>query len=131
MFDDYNEEKTDEIEPIPLQNISSNTLKRVFEYCSHYIDYKPHPWELRYSDDIDTSEEHGFDADFLKLYDNSENLPELFSIIVATEYLDCKRLLQVCCKKVTYLMKGKDNDEMREFFNIENELTYAEITEIS
>lgn len=128
MIDDlgYNEDDG----PIPLPSIDSPTLERVKEFCEHYVNYVPRQWELNWPDEIDPSEPHGFDAEFIDKYDKKENMQELFNLIYAANYLDNKRLLNLCCKKVAMTIKDKSVEEIREYLNVENDFTPEEWEEV-
>ena len=51
---------------------------------------------------------------------------ELFELIMASNYLDIKPLLELACAKVASLIKNKSIEEIRKFFNIENDFTPEE-----
>ena len=51
---------------------------------------------------------------------------ELFELIKASNYLDIKPLLELACAKVASLIKNKSIEEIRKFFNIENDFTPEE-----
>lgn len=111
--------KEDEEEVIPLANVKSNTLKLVLQWATAHKDDEPQE-ELdtleRCSDDIPS-----WDVEFMKMDQGS-----LFELILAANYLDIKGLLDVSCKTVANMMKGKSPSEIRAKFNIVNDFTPAE-----
>ncbi|KAK8138220.1 Skp1 family protein [Apiospora sp. TS-2023a] len=54
----------------------------------------------------------------------------LFEIILASNYLDIKPLLDVGCKTVANMIKGKSPEEIRKTFNITNDFTPEEEEQI-
>ena len=72
------------------------------------------------SDDISS-----WDMDFLKV-----DQVTLFELILAANYLDIKGLLDVGCKTVANMIKGKSPEEIRKTFNIKNDFSPAEEEQI-
>ncbi|KAI9092688.1 S-phase kinase-associated protein 1A-like protein [Phlyctochytrium arcticum] len=116
-------------EPVPLANVTSSILSKVIEYCQHHKDdpiptadeekesYEP---ARRKADDIEE-----WDATFIQMGNE-----ELFEIILAANYLDIKPLLDLGCKTVANMLKGKTPEQIRELFNIENDFTPEEEEQI-
>ncbi|KAI8818259.1 putative negative regulator sulfur controller-3 [Fimicolochytrium jonesii] len=123
------EDVGDASEPIPLPNVSSSILKRVIDYCTHHKDDPVAATE----DDKDAFESSRkkpedideWDANFIKGTND-----ELFDIILAANYLDIKSLLDLGCKTVANMLKGKTPEQIREMFNIENDFTPEEEDQI-
>ncbi|KAJ3364180.1 hypothetical protein AMAG_15409 [Allomyces macrogynus ATCC 38327] len=112
---------------IPLPNVTARVLKKVIEYCEHHKNDPMPPAEedelgdeRRRSDDIDE-----WDADYI---DVEQEL--LFEIILAANYMDIKPLLDLGCKTVANMIKGKTTEEIRKTFNITCDFTAEEEEQI-
>ena len=55
---------------------------------------------------------------------------ELFELILASNYLDIKPLLELTCAKVATMIKNKSIPDIRKFFSIENDFTPEEEAQI-
>jgi S-phase kinase-associated protein 1 len=99
---------------IPLQNISSNALKKVIEYCEYHLDDKE-------EDEKKGTEISAWDKDFFNVEQS-----HLFELILAANFLDIKPMLDVTCKTVANIIKGKSPEEIRKTFNIQNDFTPEE-----
>ncbi|TRM62577.1 Skp1 family, dimerization domain-containing protein [Schizophyllum amplum] len=115
-------------QPIPLPNVSSSVLKKVLEYCEH------HRGEPLPTPDTDQSQDETrkrttdiseWDQKFINV-----DQEMLFEIILAANYLDIKPLLDVGCKTVANMIKGKTPEEIRKLFNIVNDFTPEEEAQI-
>ncbi|KAG9030578.1 hypothetical protein FS842_004366 [Serendipita sp. 407] len=113
--------------PIPLPNVTSPVLKKVLEYCDHHQ-----------TDPLPTGDEPSADESRRRTTDISEwdqkfidvDQEMLFEIILAANHLDIKPLLDVGCKTVANMIKGKSPEEIRKLFNIVNEFTPEEEAQI-
>jgi len=110
----------EEDEPVPLPNVNAAILKKVIQWCTYHKDDPPPPEDdenkEKRTDDISS-----WDAEFLKVDQGT-----LFELILAANYLDIKGLLDVTCKTVANMIKGKTTEEIRKTFNIKNDFTPAE-----
>ncbi|KAG2356651.1 Skp1 family, dimerization domain-containing protein [Suillus spraguei] len=102
-------------ESVPLANVSSTVLSKVIEYCEH------HRGEPLPSADADQNQDKTrkrttdigeWDQEFMTV-----DHKMLFDIIIAANYLNIKSLLELGCKVVANLIKGKTPDEIRRLFN--------------
>jgi len=114
----------DRAETIPLPNVRGEILKLVVQWCIQHKDDPPMPEEddarEKRTDDIPQ-----WDQTFLQV-----DQPILFDLILAANYLDIKGLLDVCCKTVANMIKGKTPEEIRKNFNIKNDFSPAEEEQI-
>ena len=112
-------------EQIPLPNVKRPILEKVIQFCTHLKDHQPPEIEkpLR-STDMASVVDPWF-AEFINLEQEV-----LFELIMASNYLDIKALLELACAKVASLIKNKSIEEIRKFFNIENDFTPEEEAQI-
>ncbi|KAJ3402886.1 hypothetical protein HDU80_004665 [Chytriomyces hyalinus] len=111
-------------QPIPLPNVAGAILQKVIEYATMHKDDPPSAPETEAkpstSEDIEDR-----DKQFLTVDQGT-----LFEIILAANYLDMKSLLDVGCKTVANMIKGKTVEEVRALFNIVNDFTPEEEEQI-
>ncbi|KYG40474.1 hypothetical protein M433DRAFT_138700 [Acidomyces richmondensis BFW] len=104
-------------EPIPIMNVSETMLRKVLEWCKHHKD-----------DPAVTVDE---DAESRKKTTDIDDWDRNFmQIILAANYMDIKALLDVGCKTVANMIKGKCPEEIRKTFNIQNDFTPEEEEQI-
>lgn len=111
---------------IPLPNVSSTILAKVIDYCQHYHDVEmmtPISTPLS-STKLDDMVQNWY-VDYVKV---SKNI--LFDLVSAANFMDVKPLLDLTCLAVSIMIKGKSAIELREMFNISNELTAEEEQQI-
>jgi len=119
-----NEEEGGEQEIIPLQNVNGSILKKVLQWCQYHKDDPP-PLEEDDNKEKRTDDIPSWDQEFLKVDQGT-----LFELILAANYLDIKGLLDVTCKTVANMIKGKTPEEIRKTFNIKNDFTPEEEEQI-
>uniref|UniRef100_A0A8C0DBR4 S-phase kinase-associated protein 1 n=1 Tax=Balaenoptera musculus TaxID=9771 RepID=A0A8C0DBR4_BALMU len=96
-------------DPVPLPNVNAAILKKVIQWCTHHkVDPPP---------EYDENKE-------------KEAQGALFELILAANYLDIKGLLDVTCKTVANMIKGKTPEEIRRTFNIKNDFTEEEEAQV-
>lgn len=122
MMQDLPEQQSDD-EAIPLPNVNGNILHKVIEWCKHHKNDAP----VGDEDDSEkrTDDIPSWDQEFLKVDQGT-----LFELIMAANYLDIKRLLDLCCKNVANMIKGKTAEEIRKTFNIKNDFTQEEEAQV-
>ncbi|KAI0028162.1 Skp1 family, dimerization domain-containing protein [Vararia minispora EC-137] len=113
-------------QPIPLPNVSSSVMRKVLQYCEHHRGEKlPTTEEYQDENRKRTTDISEWDQKFI-----SVDQEMLFEIILAANYLDIKPLLDVGCKTVANMIKGKSPEEIRKLFNIVNDFTPEEEAQI-
>lgn len=119
MVEDLGLEEGDE-EIVPLPNVNSAILRKVIQWATYHKDDPPLP-EDEENKEKRTDDISSWDSDFLKVDQGT-----LFELILAANYLDIKGLLDVTCKTVANMIKGKTPEEIRKTFNIRNDFNPAE-----
>jgi S-phase kinase-associated protein 1 len=120
MLEDLGIEDDDQ-EVVPLPNVNSTILKKVIAWAEYHKDDPPPPGEDEENRERRTDDVSQWDQDFLKVDQGT-----LFELIQAANYLDIKGLLDVTCKTVANMIKGKTPEEIRKTFNIKNDFTPEE-----
>lgn len=114
----------DDDEPIPIQNVSGGILRRVIQWATYHRNDKSEVEEEdtreKRSDDISA-----WDSDFLKVDQGT-----LFELLLAANFLGIEGLLDAACKTVANQIKGKNPEEIRKTFNIQNDFTPEEEEEV-
>ena len=117
MLEDLGIEEEGPDNEVPLPNVNAPILQKVIEWATQHKDDLPPPQE-------DESAQRGtgdWDKDFLNV---DEGI--LFELILAANYLDIKGLLDVACKSVGNMIRGKTPEQIRQHFNIKNDLSPEE-----
>ena len=115
----------DDIIEFTANNVKGNILKKIVEYLEHYKDTEPKEIERplpsqNFKECVDE-----FDFNFTEI-----DLDMIFEIILASNYLDIKPLLELASAKVASILKGKTTEEIRRTFAITNEFTPEEEQQI-
>ena len=112
-------------EQIPLPNVKRPILEKVIDFCKHLKDHQPPEIEKPLRSTDMASVVDPWYAEYINLEQEV-----LFELIMASNYLDIKPLLELACAKVASLIKNKSIEEIRKFFNIENDFTPEEEAQI-
>ncbi|KAF8987581.1 Skp1 family, dimerization domain-containing protein, partial [Cyathus striatus] len=119
-------------QPIALENVTSDILRKVLEFCEYHrsdplpSDEEPseqHQWFNSTKRQPDICE---WDSNFVAAMDRDT----LLDIVLAANSLDIKPLLDAGCKNIADKIRGKTTGEIREFFNVPNDLTPEEEEQI-
>lgn len=126
MLENFDFGEDCECPPVPVPNIHSSILQRVIEWATHHqhdeeIDELDQNKENKENKELRSDDIKSWDIEFFKV-DQSV----MFDLILAANYLDIKSLLDAACKTVANLIKGKEVEEIRRVFNIENDFTPTE-----
>ncbi|KAL2156263.1 hypothetical protein VTH82DRAFT_1008 [Thermothelomyces myriococcoides] len=111
--------------PIPIPNVNDPVLRKVVEWCEHHRNDA-----IQSADDENDNRKKTTDIDEWDQKFMQVDQEMLFEIILAANYLDIKALLDVGCKTVANMIKGKSPEEIRKTFNITNDFTPEEEEQI-
>jgi S-phase kinase-associated protein 1 len=123
LLEDLPEEANNE--PIPIPNVNEIILRKVIEWCDHHKADPPASNDDETDARKKTTDLDEWDQKFMGV-----DQEMLFEIILAANYLDIKQLLDVGCKTVANMIKGKSPEEIRKQFNIQNDFTPEEEEQI-
>jgi len=112
-------------QPIPIPNVNEAVLRKVVEWCEHHRNDAQQSGEDDNDNRKKTTDIEEWDQKFMQV-----DQEMLFEIILASNYLDIKALLDVGCKTVANMIKGKSPEEIRKTFNITNDFTPEEEEQI-
>lgn len=125
--DDEDDDSNTDI--IPLPNVESKYFKEILKFL-----------EILLTNELPKIQKPLIDSDMAKVlgengkvyadYVSSYDTDTIFEIISASNYLDCKPLLNLMCAKVASEIKGKTPEEIRTKFNIENDFSPEEEAKI-
>ncbi|XP_042493028.1 SKP1-like protein 1A [Macadamia integrifolia] len=101
---------------ILLPNVACKILKKVIEYCKKHVE-TPKTEDQRTADE----ELKTWDDEFMKVDHDT-----LFNLILASNYLNIKSLLDLTSQTLADMVKGKTPEEIRKMFNIKNEFAPKE-----
>ncbi|GJJ06787.1 hypothetical protein Clacol_000983 [Clathrus columnatus] len=104
-------------QPIPLPNITTHVLKKVLEYCEHHRGDPLPDGEADHKGDNVVRQKNTDMSEWDQEYINVDQ-EMIFEIILAANYLDIGPLLDVGCKAVANMIRGKKPDEIRKLFNV-------------
>ncbi|OAQ70457.1 SCF complex subunit Skp1 [Pochonia chlamydosporia 170] len=125
MLDDLGDANIREDNPIPIPNVNEAVLRKVIEWCEHHRNDPPQAQDDESDGRRRTTDIEEWDQKFMQV-----DQEMLFEIILASNYLDIKPLLDVGCKTVANMIKGKSPEEIRKTFNITNDFTPEEEEQI-
>ncbi|CAF1447123.1 unnamed protein product [Adineta ricciae] len=102
--------------PVQLANVNAEVLKKIIEWAEHHQDDEiededgqPKAKRVVYLQEWD-----------IKYFKIDQQM--IFEIIMASNYLGMIKLLDMACKTIADMIKDKTPEEVRQTFNIPNDL---------
>lgn len=124
LIDDLGDESVADA-AIPINNVNDPVLRKVIEWCEHHRNDAAQTPDDDNDNRKKTTDIDEWDQKFMQV-----DQEMLFEIILAANYMDIKALLDVGCKTVANMIKGKSPEEIRKTFNITNDFTPEEEEQI-
>lgn len=93
---------------VPVPNVSKTIMELVKEYSEYKVDNPNPPQSEDSKDERRTDDILPWDKDFMGKLEQEV----LFDLIMAANYLECKDLLDLGCKTVANMIKGKTVEGM-------------------
>ncbi|OMJ91746.1 hypothetical protein SteCoe_5647 [Stentor coeruleus] len=115
VLQDYHEN-----EDIPLPFITSSNLERILEFANHHNFALPSPPKRPVSSsNLRENIIDSWDADFVERL----NEEELIELILSTNYLDMRCLMDLCLVRIACTFKDKDIEAVRKEYGIVEDFT--------
>ena len=108
-----------------VNNVKGDILKKVVEYLEHYENEEPKEIERPLPSQNFRECVDEWDNDFIDI-----DLDTIFQIILASNYLNIKSLLELASAKIASINKGKTTEDIRKIYGIQNDFTPEEEQQI-
>ena len=117
--------------PIPLNDIDAKCLDLIIQYLEHYKDMEPKEIPKPFPERTDEEFFKGIlNDDWTYNYLTNQTLEELINLINAANYLQIEGLINIIAAKLAHEMCNCEDEEARQKFGIECDMTEEEIEEI-
>jgi S-phase kinase-associated protein 1 len=105
-------------EPIPISDTEESVLRKVLEWCAYHQNDPAPTTEGR--NPITSIPD--WDQKFMAELDSDM----LHRVIKAANYLEINLLIEIGCKTVADMIKGKSSEDIRQILDVENDFTPEE-----
>ena len=112
--------------PIELPMIKKQILEKTIIFCTRMLDHQPPEIDKPLASNDMYQIVEAWYADYVNIEQE-----ELHELVMASEYLNIKPLLELSCAKVAANIKNKSVKEIRQYFSIENDFTPEEEAQIA
>ena len=109
---------------IPLK-IKGSMLKKIKEYLEHYENIEPIEIEKPLPSPNLKECVTEWDYNYIDI-----DLEEVFQLMLDSNYMGIKSLLELSSAKVAGIIKGKTSEEIKQIFNVQNDFTPEEEQQI-
>ncbi|KAI1299377.1 Suppressor of kinetochore protein 1 [Halotydeus destructor] len=108
--------------PVRLQNVRGDIMKEMLDWVDHHKDDPDTSDEEEQYRDRRTDDIPQWDKNFVGRWEK----PVLYEVLQACNYLDLRPLLEICCKTIANMIKGKSVEQVREILQIQSDYTPEE-----
>ncbi|XP_050234271.1 SKP1-like protein 1A [Mercurialis annua] len=116
---------------VPLSNVTAKIMAKTVEFLKKHHEISSSQEIVSHTSTYENESDRNladYDKEFVMEVSGDQEL--LFGLIMAANYLEIKSLLDVLCKAVAEMMKGKKPEEIRKTFHIVNDYTPEEEDEV-
>ena len=110
--------------PVPVTQVSKQTMEKIMVFLAHMRETSSEP-EIEQPLPSNDLSQH-VDAWYNTFISEGVDQAMLFDIVLAGNHLDIKPLLKLGSAKIASLIKGKSTEEIRQFFQMDNDFTPEE-----
>lgn len=108
--------------PIKITNVRGDIMKELIAWVDHHKDDPETSDEEEQYRDRRTDDIPQWDKDFVGKWDKST----LYEVLQACNYLDLRPLLEICCKTIANMIKGKSVEQVRDILGLVSDYTPEE-----
>lgn len=112
-YDDNDIEESDNLQELPLPNVSSEILSKVIEFCTYYVNTEKMCEIEKPLPDSDLKVVVG---NWYGTFIQKMDLETTFEVILASNFMDIKSLLDLSCASIGAQHMGKTTAQCQEHF---------------
>ena len=113
-------DEDDEVD-ISLNIVDSKTLEKIIQYCKHRYENGQYEIEQPLTSSVMSEVVPEWYANFIDI-----DHKEIFDILNTAVYMLIDTLVDLCCAKISSMIRGKDPEEIRKIFNITDDFSLEE-----
>jgi len=122
MLDTLQGNGDDQDAPVRINNVRGDIMKELIDWVEHHKDDPDTSDEEEQYRDRRTDDIPQWDKDFVARWDKST----LYEVLQACNFLDLRPLLEICCKTVANMIKGKTVEQVRDILGLVSDYTQDE-----